>query len=531
MSASIETLLKNHLSKFSSAPFLFIGSGFSRRYIQLEDWQKLLKVFCNELPQNFQYYNSSANGDLPKVASLMAEDFFDIWWKEEAYAESRKANSDYALNRSSPLKIEISNYLKNRRYEYDKNEKLDIEIEALKNIVIDGIITTNWDSLLESDLFSEQISTTYVGQEELIFSNPKEISEIYKIHGSLTDPNSLILTSDDYSAFKKKNPYLAAKLMTIFMEHPIIFIGYSMSDDNIIEILQAITSCLNEDNLSKLKDRLIFLHRDSKNEGDSFQNASMTIGENTLMITRITTNDFSQVYRGLSHIKRKIPAKILRQVKSQIYELVKTNDPNEKIYGTIDFEDNVKAEDLEFVFGVGVKDKFSEIGYNSISSDDLFKEVVTENSTYNYKLLVEKTLPEQLTRDSYIPIFKICSMSGISKTELEKNKQIKNKLADTLENLLTNSEKNKSMDIQKNYFSISDLEKQFCNPSDLFDRIILLKPSSINKEYLRNLILENIHFLSKSYYDNPDVPEKSQTRSSFRKLIRFYDMIFYSSEI
>lgn len=37
----------------------------------------------------------------------------------------------------------------------------------------------------------------------------------------------------DYENFFKKQIYLIVKLFTYFMEHPIIFIGYSLSGENI----------------------------------------------------------------------------------------------------------------------------------------------------------------------------------------------------------------------------------------------------------------------------------------------------------
>lgn len=72
----------------ASGPFLFLGSGFSRRYMGLEDWEGLLSLFCIT-GKSYQYFKSSANGDIPSSARLIAEDFHDYWWSNDNYKESR----------------------------------------------------------------------------------------------------------------------------------------------------------------------------------------------------------------------------------------------------------------------------------------------------------------------------------------------------------------------------------------------------------------------------------------------------------
>ena len=249
---TLEKILKN----FTSAPFLFIGSGLSRRYIGLEDWKGLLQKFCSDNGLNFDYYYSTSNSNLPKTAKLLAKDFSEIWWKNDKFLDSRNEYKAYGImeHESSPLKYEICKYLKTKSIIDD--QELKNEVEELKKANIDGIITTNWDNFIEG-LFQDY--DVYFSQDDLINSIVQEIGEIYKIHGSVDDFNTLILTDEDYDSFTKKNAYLAAKLLSIFIEHPIFFLGYSISDSNIQEILKSIATCISHEGLKKLENSIFLV--------------------------------------------------------------------------------------------------------------------------------------------------------------------------------------------------------------------------------------------------------------------------------
>lgn len=202
MKSEVTTKLTQLLHENTGAPFLFIGSGFSMRYIGLQDWKGLLKHFCSDI-RNFGYYYSQSNNDLPRTASKMAEDFNEVWWKSDSYCESRECFSDEVVGVSSSLKYEIAKYTRSLSKRSSEDKKLKEELQSLSQLNVDGIITTNWDLFLE-ELFPDY--RVFIGQEELLFSNPQSIAEIYKIHGCSTQPNSLVLTEEDYSEFERKKP-------------------------------------------------------------------------------------------------------------------------------------------------------------------------------------------------------------------------------------------------------------------------------------------------------------------------------------
>lgn len=62
------------VDNFPTIPYLFVGSGITRRYLDLPNWEELLKVFAERLSEDefkFVSLKSQANDDLAQVGSLI----------------------------------------------------------------------------------------------------------------------------------------------------------------------------------------------------------------------------------------------------------------------------------------------------------------------------------------------------------------------------------------------------------------------------------------------------------------------------
>lgn len=511
----IKSKLEIDLRKFRTTPFLFIGSGFSRRYLGNDDWRGILQRFCEPYINSFEYYYSKASGNLPTVASLMSKDFFDIWWKSTDFSESRTAYSKYGNmeNMSSPLKYEISQYLKSRSLN-NSDPKLSKEIESLKKVVIDGIITTNWDLLIE-DIFSDY--DVYVSQDELISSNLQEICEIYKIHGSISDFNSLILTKEDYENFDGKNPYLVSKLLTLFIEHPIIFIGYSIQDENIKTILKSISFCLQDKDLNKIVNNLFIVEPIFDECEDTYEKTFINIDKQNIPVTLIKVKDYCNIYQPLSYNRRKLSVKQLQQLKSSIYEIVKTNDPKGKLL-CVDINDRTNLNDVDFVLGVGVVKVLTErgkIGYKSYEYDDIIRDIVLDNLKLDCEEMVQVTLPQCLKNQYRTPFYKYLRLAGYltSGTKKEIPKKIKNHMGEIKKELA----KHAVSDLIKDYKRLGKvLEYDYTlkNPNLLKACIRSNGKGSIDVERLYKLLVEKI--------DNVDTPTEL---SNSRTICRIYDWL------
>ncbi len=522
----IKNELLKRFSHLESLPFLFIGSGISRRYLGLEDWEGLLRKFSTEITGNeFQYeiYENEVKEQgkfkkAPKIAELLERDFVKKYLTDEKYLQDRMKYKEEIQKGISPFKLALAEHFKNTKL-HEENEELKIlKNAAIKNIA--GVITTNYDELLEN-IFKDY--TVYIGQEELIFSNIYEVGEIYKIHGCCSKPESIIINTKDYEQFSNKSAYLTAKLLTIFLEHPIIFMGYSISDENIRNILESISNCLSQDKLNILKDRLIFIEwtSDINKKEISTHTENFKAGDslyNRIEMTKITTNNFTDIYRALLENKAKYNPKILRNLKKDIYELVKTNNPNEKIK-VIGLEESENHKDIEVVIGVGVINDFGKKGYNSISSTEIYKDIIFDDKDYEVDLIVESTIPYLLKHNTGgFPVYKyLKEYKGIIPDKIS---ELKNKKLDDFLNATIR--KNKAKERAKiKIKSIAGILAEFEYEKAVM-KIVYLNENEINInelwKYLKKLLENNPHILDDKSFKNP---------SELRRIIRIYDWLKY----
>lgn len=415
--------LKEILESHAAAPFLFVGSGFSRRYLGLDDWAGLLRRFCAPI-RDYGYYSSKANGDLPLTASFMAADYNEWWWSASENLERRATAADIVKEQSDSLKYDIAAYMGDFSLENARLSEAGGEIAAFSEIAVDGIITTNWDTLLE-ELFPEY--RVFIGQQELLFSNPQSIGEIYKIHGSVSDSRSLVLTAEDYEEFSSKNPYLAAKLVTIFVEHPVIFLGYSIADPHIREIITSIAQCLPQEKIGAFQENLIFVQRAKEGQQPAVEKTTIQSGKFsvTMMVAKVT--DYAQIYAALTTTRRKIPARVLRFFKEQLYELVHSSADVDQKLAVVDYENLESAEDVEFVVGVGVaknrqdfgqkaEERLAAKGYAGVAATELFADCLAEHSQFDGADLLRSAFPIYARQGSrtFIPVFRYLRAAGIT---------------------------------------------------------------------------------------------------------------------
>jgi len=130
---------------------------------------------------------------------------------------------------------------------FDKFDNfLPIKIHnCIVNLPWDVIYTTNYDLLIEKA--AQQIKSP-AGKIKPVVSVKTDISQFvendilyYKLHGSIdlanTDEGRLIITKADFRTYKMYRKSLFSRLKKELINKTFIFVGYSIQDSNILEIL------------------------------------------------------------------------------------------------------------------------------------------------------------------------------------------------------------------------------------------------------------------------------------------------------
>lgn len=108
------------------------------------------------------------------------------------------------------------------------------------------IITTNYDSLFE-DAYAQNAQKIFKTTHIPYIDSKK--TQIFKVHGDLSDPESVILTNSDYNNFFKENEDNGTYWSVIrerLATKAVLFLGYNLEDPNISVIFDRITDSLGD---------------------------------------------------------------------------------------------------------------------------------------------------------------------------------------------------------------------------------------------------------------------------------------------
>ena len=320
--------------EFCCQPILFIGSGLPKRYFGAPNWDELLAHLaesCSEITKGLGFYKQ-----LYQTPQKIGEEFAKIY-QEWAWSKGHNKFPDDMfgddVDSQSYIKFKIAEHLQKitpKTVEAMMTNGHRLEIEALKKIKPHALISTNYDTMLETIFPDHQ---PIIGQQ-ILRGNQVAVGEVYKIHGCVTEHNSVIFTETDYQNFTKKKKFLSAKLLTFFNEHPLIFIGYSASDPNIKAILSDIDEAL------PVKGDIIpnvyileWNQNLTQESSPARERVILTEEDRSIRVKLIEANDFTWVFEtfAANPALQGVNPRTLRALIARSYSLVRHDIPKMKV--------------------------------------------------------------------------------------------------------------------------------------------------------------------------------------------------------
>jgi hypothetical protein len=319
--------IQNFIAQYRNHPILFVGTGISLRYLKNSfTWDDLLSKIAFELTENSEYYfdvkalcHENNKFNYLKIATII-EDRFNMVLQEERDGKFKHINDIFYENMAkginlSRFKIYISELFSKLDFKEDMAEELKNLKKIRKNV--GSIITTNYDGLIEY-IFE---FTKLIGNN-ILLSNP--YGSVYKIHGCYENPEKIIITDRDYITFDNKFELIRAQLLSLFIHNPIIFLGYSVGDDNIKKILKTIFSYVepNSDLATKIKNNFLLVEYGKEIDNELISEHDIVLeGDLTIRINKIKTDNFSAIYNAVSNLNLPVTALDIRKVQNIVKEI------------------------------------------------------------------------------------------------------------------------------------------------------------------------------------------------------------------
>ncbi len=179
---------------------VFVGSGMSVP-AGFVDWRQLLRGFATELGLDLdveqdlvsvaQYHLNANNADRSRLHQLLVDEF------------SRRVTAPPGL-------------------------------AALARLPIRTYWTTNYDRVLEQAIEAAgRTADVKATASSLTVTRPEADCTVYKMHGDIADPGSLVISRDDFERYERANPLLLQQVAADLVGRTFLFAGYSFSDPDL----------------------------------------------------------------------------------------------------------------------------------------------------------------------------------------------------------------------------------------------------------------------------------------------------------
>ncbi len=415
--------MSNALEKIIASkrlPVLFIGSGLSKRYLEnYPTWEQLLDILREQIgiskpafaAKQHVFKSKDPNitsGKLnQKMASFLQSKLLSKIENEEIDVDklfTKEENNRCINDGVDYFKMLVAKATLTYEVIDEKND----ELQKLQSISqkISMVFTTNYDLFLQREIFKE--FKVYERQNKYYFRTNNGYGEIYKIHGCATDPNGIIFCENDYENFNNSLKLVSSKLINALIDFPIIFLGYSLEDENIKKIMTDFVNSFDNDILQEIKKYIILVIYE-KGQKDLIEGEKQFADEGTgkaITLTTIKTDNFIEIYNYIDKLQPSATAYELRKYKTMLAEIISKEAKGEKKIFAQEI-DAAKADEIALYIGNRQTVESIEKSVNIYKNEDIIKKALL-NEPLDYNSFAEIWYDAKCIKSTeYTPVFLI----------------------------------------------------------------------------------------------------------------------------
>ena len=534
----------DELIKKNEFPIIFIGSGISKRYLKnYPSWLELLEKIWKEIEkyegEEKRNFYSKLNYISEKLEREKIEDKdFHVNVEMASSIEKRIKNLYYEnkfkienLTQEETYKNKINPFKKYLANIFSSNELISPnseELKEFKNMLKKSrvILTTNYDTFIE-DSFGDnerEILKKYIGQKGF-FKGGTGYCELYKIHGSIEEPNSIIITEEDYREYDKNSILITSKIVSSLLNSPIILIGYSLTDLNIKNIIKNFSNSLDEKEKSLLSKRIIIINW--KKDEENIIEEIITDSSLNCKYTVIKTDNYLEVFKKIGKINQGATPAEISKFEHIIKELIVQRGKKGELEQV--FVNLVTKEELDNIKNIGNSNIAIAVGNKAIlvkspSVLDYLEDYFKEED--NIEIEIQLRFLAQQSNSIAFPALRYLTENNIDNSNLLDNE--KSKLRERIKKLKKYNIKNSSYKILLKYNSIIEIKEDAesrkskremkTSLEEIEEALINYNIDNFKKSDLKEYILDRLQKMKK---DN-----NVEILTSFRKLLISYDLKF-----
>ena len=292
--------------------------------------------------------------------------------------------------------------------------------------------------------------------------------------------------------------------------------GYSISDSNIQNIIRSIVNRLDGDQLKKLEDRFVFVEYKPGAIGVDVTPYTIMVDGKPLSMRKVVLSDFMPLYAAIGNKQAKLPVRILRRFKGELYTYVVTNTPTATL--RVASIDDARLGDEEMVLAIGRADQLGFRGLRGLNGNDWYRNIVMDDiAEFTADELLEHAFPSVWRQNSgALPVNKY--LDAATKTFPECEAVAKRQDFDAIISATIKKYRHTRLGTYTSVKEIWEKEKhKLIRATDLISH---LPEEAIDVQELETVLKE-------IFAVNPEILSKGAQgeRTNIRRLIRVYDYL------